>query len=347
MPFFTLSRAPVHGLLLSLVLATATPMSGATRAAAARERLLITEDWRFHRGDAPGAGDGLDYPAMRAWLLPTGAHLINAGSAAPVRPTGAEPGRDIPFVRPDFDDSGWRRLDIPHDWGIEGPFMQERPGDTGKLPWQGVGWYRKTLPITAADEGRRIYLDIDGAMAYSAVWLNGRFVGGWPYGYTSYRLDLTPHVDFRGKNVLAVRLDNPDDSSRWYPGSGLYRNVWLVKSAPVHVAQWGVYVTTPIVSAEEAVVKVDVQVDNTTDSKVSIALTTAIHELGADLRARCARHGPRARPGGHAHPPAAGPAAAPVGSRQPASVRGGDDGGAGRRGRRPGRDAFRHSHRAL
>jgi len=256
---------------------SSTPVS----AAQPRERLLVTEGWRFHRGDAPDAGDSLSYAALRPWVLPTGTDLINAGVAAPERPAGEEPGARVSFAQPGFDDSGWRRLDLPHDWGIEGPFSQDRPGDTGKLPWHGVGWYRRSLPIDAADAGRRIFLDVDGAMAYSAVWLNGRFVGGWPFGYTSYRLDLTPYVNFGGTNVLAVRLDNPDDSSRWYPGSGLYRNVWLVKTAPVHVAQWGTYITTPLVSADEAVVKVNVRVQNHTSDLVAVALTTAIHELDA------------------------------------------------------------------
>ena len=281
----TLPRASLRDFTLGMLLmaatatVTQTPLTADT---APRERLRITEDWRFHRGDAPDAGDALAYATIRDWVLPTGADLINAGLAAPQRPSGEEPGAKVSFVQPSFDDSGWRQLDLPHDWGIEGPFMQERPGDTGKLPWHGVGWYRKSLPISAADAGRRIFLDVDGAMAYSAIWLNGRFVGGWPFGYTSYRLDLTPYVNFGGSNVLAVRLDNPDDSSRWYPGSGLYRNVWLVKTAPVHIAQWGTTVTTPIVSADEAVVKVDVVVENTTAAKVAIALTTAIHELDRD-----------------------------------------------------------------
>lgn len=268
--------------LLLMAAAAILPSETVLAATAPRDRLLITDGWRFHRGDAPDAGDSLAYATIRDWVLPTGADLINQGVAAPQRPSGGEPGAKVSFAQPGFNDSGWRLLNLPHDWGIEGPFSYDRPGDTGKLPWHGVGWYRKTLPITTADAGRRIFLDVDGAMAYSAVWLNGRFVGGWPYGYTSYRLDLTPYVNFGGANVLAVRLDNPDDSSRWYPGSGLYRNVWLVKTAPVHVAQWGTYVTTPIISAEEAVVKVNVVVQNTTTDKVAIALTTAIHELGAD-----------------------------------------------------------------
>lgn len=278
-----LPRAVRSGRPFVLVLAAISALASVSGLAQqSRERLLITEGWRFHRGDAPDAGDSLGYAVIRSWVLPTGADLINAGMPAPQRPEGTEPGAGVSFVQPSFDDSAWRALDLPHDWGIEGPFMQERPGDTGKLPWHGVGWYRKTLPIPASDEGRRIYLDIDGAMAYSAVWLNGRLVGGWPYGYSSYRLDLTPYVNFGGANVLAVRLDNPDDSSRWYPGSGLYRNVWLVKTAPVHIAHWGTTVSTPIISADEAVVKVDVVVDNTSQEKVAVSLTTAIHELSRE-----------------------------------------------------------------
>src|SRR3954447_20879728 len=92
-----------------------------------------------------------------------------------------------------IDDSGWRRVDLPHDWGIEGPFAQEHPGETGKLPWWGVGWYRRRLEL-AADGERRFYLDVDGAMSHAQVWLNGKLVGGWPYGYASFRLDLTPFI---------------------------------------------------------------------------------------------------------------------------------------------------------
>ena len=138
-----------------------------------------------------------------------------------------------------FNDSGWRKLNLPHDWGIEGPFKQEYPGETGKLPWWGIGWYRNHLEVPASDQGKRIYLDVDGAMSHAKVWINGQFAGGWPYGYASWRVDLTPFVKFGADNVIAIRLDNPPDSSRWYPGGGIYRNVWLVKTAPVHVATLG------------------------------------------------------------------------------------------------------------
>jgi beta-galactosidase len=248
-----------------------------------RERILFDADWRFVRGDPEDVHGRLDYAAVREWLLPVGADLLSAGVPHPARPAG-EPPSDFAYVRPDLDDHGWRRLDLPHDWGIEGPFRQELPGDTGKLPWAGVGWYRKRFTVPAADSSRRIELDIDGAMAFSTVWLNGHLVGGWPYGYTSYRLDLTPHLHVGGENVLVVRLDNPPDSSRWYPGSGLYRHVWLVKTGPVRIAHWGVAVRAPEVSDERARVNVDVAIENLTAEKVALELKTEVYELDSSGR---------------------------------------------------------------
>ena len=100
----------------------------------------------------------------------------------------------------------------------------------GRLPSWGVAWYRKKLNIPAADAGRSIFLDVDGAMSYATVWVNGRIAGGWPYGYASWRVDLTPYIVPGEVNQLAIRLDNPPSSSRWYPGGGIYRNVWLTKT---------------------------------------------------------------------------------------------------------------------
>ncbi len=118
-------------------------------------------------------------------------------------------------------------------------------------------------------------------MAYANVWLNGHYIGGWPYGYASWRVDLTPYIKIGADNVLAIRLDNPPDSSRWYPGGGLYRNVWLVKTSPVHVAQWGTYVTTPEISPSAATVKIQVAVDNDTDSRAGVTVKNEIYELTA------------------------------------------------------------------
>ncbi|MFZ0828741.1 MAG: beta-galactosidase GalB [Verrucomicrobiia bacterium] len=181
-----------------------------------------------------------------------------------------------------FNDSDWRQLNLPHDWGIEGPFKQEFPGETGKLPWWGIGWYRKHFEVPAAEQGKNFYLDVDGAMSHAQVWLNGQLVGGWPYGYASWRVDLTPFVKFGADNVVAIRLDNPPDSSRWYPGGGIYRNVWLVKTAPVHVAHWGTYVTTPEISARAATVKIQVNMENETAAESVVTVKNEIFELGTD-----------------------------------------------------------------
>jgi len=178
-----------------------------------------------------------------------------------------------------FDDAGWRALDIPHDWGIEGPFRLELAGETGKLPWKGIGWYRKTFDLPAADRGKCVFVDFDGAMAYAKIWCNGRYVGTWPYGYSSFRMDLTPYLVFGGANVLAVRLDTEKWDSRWYPGAGIYRHVWLVKTEPVHVGHWGTFVTTPEVSDEAATVKMAVTVDNRSGEKVQAEVATDLYEL--------------------------------------------------------------------
>jgi len=206
-------------------------------AAPLRERISFNSDWRFAKGDPDDVGSSLNYPVIKDWLKVTSQHLTQGAKAVP---SGPKPGEQVTFVQPEFDDSRWRRLDLPHDWAVEGPFDQALPGETAKLPYAGVGWYRKTFVLPVTDAGRQLYLEVDGAMSFSAVWLNGHFVGGWPYGYSSWRVDLTPFAVPGGTNVVAIRLDNPPLSSRWYPGAGLYRNVWLLKTAPIHVAQWGV-----------------------------------------------------------------------------------------------------------
>ncbi|HEV2860829.1 MAG TPA: beta-galactosidase GalB [Pyrinomonadaceae bacterium] len=252
------------------------------QAAGGRERVSFNRGWLFRKDDPAGAEGRLAYERIKAWVNRTGGEFT-AGAAGQTTPEG-NPGEDVSYTRAEFDDRGWRRLDLPHDWGVEGPFRQEYPGETGKLAWGGVGWYRKHFDVPAGDRGRKIYLDVDGAMSYASVWLNGRFVGGWPYGYASFRLDLTPHVRYGAENVLAIRLDNPPDSSRWYPGGGIYRNVRLVKTSPVHVAHWGTYVTTPEVTASAATVNVKATVENSSDAAGEVSLRTRLYELGAGGR---------------------------------------------------------------
>ncbi|MHB8581041.1 MAG: sugar-binding domain-containing protein [Ignavibacteriaceae bacterium] len=162
-----------------------------------------------------------------------------------------------------FDDSNWRTLNLPHDWSIEGTFSQDAPagGNGGYLP-TGIGWYRKHFEITKNDLSKKIWIEFDGVYMNSNVWINGNHLGLHPYGYTSFYYDLTPYLK-EGENIVAVRVDNSlQPNSRWYTGSGIYRNVWLVKLEPLHISHWGVYVTTPEVSKESAIVKVRTKIDN-------------------------------------------------------------------------------------
>ncbi|KAJ4287510.1 hypothetical protein N0V88_007610 [Collariella sp. IMI 366227] len=137
------------------------------------------------------------------------------------------------------------------------------------------------IPVSPDDEGKSIFLDIDGAMSYAAVWLNGHLVGGWPFGYASFRLDLTPYLMVGDDNLLAIRLDNAVDNSRWYPGAGIYRNVWLVKTNPTHVAQYGTYITTSDVSNISAIVNFAVEVENSGHSNQQFAVQTELRPFAA------------------------------------------------------------------
>jgi beta-galactosidase len=244
-----------------------------------REKTSFNAGWRFHPGDPSELKKGeLDYAAIKDSLLATGNDFTKTNVV--VCPTN-NPGADLSFVKPDFDDSSWRKLALPHDWAIEGPFDLKAKGETGKLPYWGQAWYRKQFDLPATDQGKRIFLGIDGAMSYSTVWVNGRFAGGWPYGYSSYQIDITPYLHFGGSNTIAIRLDNPKDSSRWYPGAGIYRNVWLTKTSPLHIAQWGTYITTPEVSPESATIDLKGTIVNQGDKNASASIATEIYELDA------------------------------------------------------------------
>ena len=269
----------IHLAVAALVVAQALLPCRAQAKDQPRERLSFNSGWMFTKGDPQDAEGKLAYAKIKDWVVQTGeAFLKHPEHAVPAKPAG-DLGADVAYTKPDFDDGAWRKLDLPHDWGTEGPFKQEYPGDTGKLPWWGVGWYRKHFNIPAEDQGQRIFLDVDGAMAYATVWLNGKFVGGWPYGYSSFRLELTPYVNIGGENVLAIRLDNPPNSSRWYPGGGIYRNVWLEKTSPIHSDLWGTYITTPEISSGAAAVLVQVLIANQSSADATVSVKTLIHEL--------------------------------------------------------------------
>lgn len=184
-----------------------------------------------------------------------------------------------------FDDSKWRTLDVPHDWSIEGPFDEKNStgGAGGYLP-AGVGWYRKHFTLPADQARRRVFIDFDGVMANSDVWINGFHLGRRPYGYVSFRYELTGHLNFgKRSNVIAVRVDNSGQpASRWYSGAGIYRHVRMVVTDPVHIDQWGTFVSTPHVSADTATVVVKSTVVNQSESGREVVLEITL--LGPDGR---------------------------------------------------------------
>jgi beta-galactosidase len=257
-------------------------LSGVAMAAEA-DRVSINRDWRFTKDDPADIGTKMQWPAYKPWMDSTGEEFV----LSPDLPKHPRPGGnlfgDLSYIQADFNDSQWRQLSLPHDWGIEGPFVTDRPDPaTGRLPFWGVGWYRKKLDIPSSSQGKQVYLDIDGAMSYSSVWLNGQYVGGWGYGYSSYRLDLTPYVKFGQPNQLAIRLENPANSSRWYPGGGIYRNVWLVTTPAVHVGHWGTYITTPEVSPQSATINLRTTVENDSPAAATVTVKTALYAIDAN-----------------------------------------------------------------
>ena len=187
-------------------------------------------------------------------------------------------GDDAAAANPDYNDSDWRRLNLPHDWAVEGDFDRKNPSGTGggALPG-GIGWYRKTFTADKADEGKRLRIDFDGAYMNSTVYINGHELGTRPYGYISFSYDLTPYIKWGEKNVVAVRVDNAEQpNSRWYSGCGIYRNVWLTKMNPVHVAQWGTYVTADEVSKNSARLTVRTALENDLDTDAPLELVSRL-----------------------------------------------------------------------
>src|SRR4029078_13383791 len=158
-----------------------------------------------------------------------------------------------------YDDSKWRLLNLPHDWSIEGSFSKDYPTtfNQGALP-AGIGWYRKTFTVPTTSKEKRIFIAFDGVYRNSEVWINGHYLGKRPNGYISFRYELTTYLKFGAeKNVIAVKVDNSKQpNSRWYSGSGIYRNVWIIKTNPVYVDHWGTYITTSKVNENRATVTV-------------------------------------------------------------------------------------------
>ncbi len=190
-------------------------------------------------------------------------------------------GEQVNADKIDYNDSKWQTVSIPHDWAITGPFDRNndlqkvaivqngeekescKTGRTGGLPYVGVGWYRKTFNIPNTREKQNVCLVFDGAMSEAQVYINGQKAISWPYGYNSFYVDITDLINTDGtENTLAVRLENKEQSSRWYPGAGLYRNVHMIITDPIHVPVWGTYITTPFVSDTLASLKLETSLEN-------------------------------------------------------------------------------------
>jgi len=176
-----------------------------------------------------------------------------------------------------FDDRAWRMLNLPHDWSSDGPFNANFASGTGYAPG-GIGWYRKHFLLDTNQSGNSVAIEFDGVYDWSEVWINAHFIGSRPYGYSSFGYDLTPYVHFgAGDNVIAVRVDHSRlADSRYYSGSGIYRNVRLVVADKLHIANWGVCVTTPRVETDSAEVQVETTIENSHDKKESFWLDTDV-----------------------------------------------------------------------
>jgi len=178
------------------------------------------------------------------------------------------------------DDTKWRQLDLPHDWSIEGSFSEQNPAtfSGGALPG-GIGWYRKSFTLPASDGEKMIYVEFDGIYRNAEVWINGQYLGKSPYGYSSFRYDITPYIKTGTSNLIAVRVDNSaQPNSRWYSGSGIYRNVWLVKTAKTAIDHWGTYITTPYVTDEQARLLIRTRIRNSTGKPCTILLRNEVYD---------------------------------------------------------------------
>lgn len=176
-----------------------------------------------------------------------------------------------------YNDNQWRVLDLPHDWSIEGKYDKNEPsgGSGGYLP-TGIGWYRKSFMLSKNDLKRNVWIEFDGIYMNSDVWVNGHHLGRYPYGYSSFHYELSRYL-VEGKNIIAVRVDNSaQPNTRWYTGSGIYRNVWLVKTDQVHVSHWGVFVTTPQVTKEVSKVAVNTLVENKLNKNINLVLRSSV-----------------------------------------------------------------------
>ena len=233
-----------HVVLVTFIALWATLAHAET---APREHLNIDAGWRFAYGHATDPAHDFGYGTRAFFFAKAG---YGDGPAAP-----------------NFNDAGWRKVDLPHDWAVELPF--DGRGNTnhgskaigGNFPENSVGWYRKTLAIPASDKDRRISLTFDGVYRDSVLWVNGHYIGTQPSGYTSFTYDISDYLNYGGDNVVVMRVDATREEGWFYEGAGIYRHVWLTKTQPLHVAPWGTFVDTTV-TGDTADVAVETTIAN-------------------------------------------------------------------------------------
>lgn len=231
-------------------------MSACGPANEGRETILLDEGWEFTREDSPD------------------------------------------FANPEFEPESWQTVTVPHDWAIAGPFDMNidaqkvkvtedgdkykkiRTGRTGALPFIGTGWYRYDLKRLSTDSGERYRIEFDGAMSNAMVYVNGKLAAERPYGYSSFAVDITEYLRKNARNILAVRLENKGESSRWYPGAGIYRNVRLVKLQPINIGHWGTFITTPEIRDDNASVNIKTMIENSGYTGNAVLRTMIVDKNG-------------------------------------------------------------------
>jgi beta-galactosidase len=269
--------------------------------ARARERVLMDAGWRFQLGDPADVTTNVTvYPEIPdlAKLEDSGgnAEFIGAKSETNLMalrpdPVATHAGENVSYVTNGFDDRAWRALDLPHDWAVELPFDQTADGGHGYKPvgyssaaTYNIGWYRHTFTLPASDAGKTMWLELDGIYRNALIWLNGRCLGRDVSGYASISFDVTTNLIAGGTNVLVVRVDASRFEGWFYEGAGIYRHVWLVKTAPVHVAPWGTYIATTAIAGSNATITLQTTATNQSSlPTVNASLTSAIMDANSNV----------------------------------------------------------------
>ena len=247
------------------------------------EQIPFSDNWKFTRGEDSDALWRLSWHVLEPFALFTGNDLVKNGEKTDFKGR-PRPEKGLERIFPNYDDSAWENVNVPHDYAIGEQFSRNNDPRDSYLPCRDVGWYRKTFATPPAEKDSRFYLDFDGVMSHCAVWVNAKLVGGWAYGYTSFRIDITPYInkDRSQKNIVAVRTARPAMISRWYTGAGIYRNVTLTVARPIHFEHWGVFVKTPEVSAKSAQIQVSAELRNETKTAAELKIRTTLFKRSSD-----------------------------------------------------------------